>query len=377
MLAAAAAVIGGWSLGFLRRLAGWVGAGIGIALAIFLTPILIRRLSLPSDTAVFVISGSVFVLLTSAGQALGSKVGSKAYSGVHTPLVRRLDSLGGSMLGIFGVAVLAWLLVPVMGGASGWPSESARGSTIAGLVDDYLPRPPSQITEIERQLSGGEFPKIFAGLKPAPKVSAPPVDSPLSTEQVRATTRSVVRIEAPACGRIQSGSGFFVGDGLVVTNAHVVAGSRRVSLTDASGADHAAEVIHFDPTVDLAVLSTSFKRPALALEEPEVGNAGLVMGFPGGGNLDPSPFVLEKEMKARGFDIYDKNLVTRDLLVLASRLQPGDSGSAVVRKDGSVVGVAVAIAPDNETVAYAISVDTLRTTLAATDSSVASTGACT
>ncbi len=369
-------MIGGWSLGFLRRIAGWIGAAIGIALAIFLTPILIRQLSLPSDLAVVGVSGAMFVSLTSAGQALGSLIGSKAHSGVRTEFARRVDSFGGSLLGLVGITVVAWLLVPVMMGASGWPAETVRRSAIAGFVTDHLPGTPRQISQIERELAGGEFPKIFTGLTRAPKVAEPPTDSPLSATQVGSASRSVVRIEAPACGRIQAGSGFFVDGGLVVTNAHVVAGSERVLVHDTSGSEHRATVIHFDPLVDLALLSTVTEEPALKLSEPQVGDSGLVMGFPGGGDLDPSPFKIGTRMKAKGYDIYDSELVTRDLLVLASRLQPGDSGSAVVRADGSVVGVAVAIAPDNPTVAYAISSDTLRSALAAADPSVADTGPC-
>ncbi|HTO01109.1 MAG TPA: MarP family serine protease [Microthrixaceae bacterium] len=376
-IAACAAVIGGWSLGFLRRLSGWIGAAAGIALAIYLTPILVRHIGLPSDPAILAFGAAVFVLLTSAGQSLGGFIGSKVRSGVTSTVGDKADSFGGALLGVVGVAVVAWLVVPVMAQASGWPAATVRGSAVAQVVTDHFPAPPGQISQIERELAGGEFPKIFEGLRQAPEVPKPPLDSPLPQAAIATATRSVVRVEAPACGRIQSGSGFFVGNGLVVTNAHVVAGSEQVSLDDSSGTSHQAEVIHFDPKVDLALISTSFDRPAFDLAPPQVGDAGLVMGFPGGGELAPSPFSVGKRINAKGYDIYDGNLVTRDLLVLASELQPGDSGSAVVRKDGSAIGVAVAIAPDNKSVAYAISSDTLRTVMAQADPSVADTGPCT
>lgn len=376
-LAAAAAVIGGWSLGFLRRLSGWIGAAIGIALAIVLTPILIRRLGLPSDLAVLGVSGAVFLLLTSAGQALGGQAGSRARRGVRSRVGHRADSFGGSLLGVLGVAVVAWLVVPVMAQASGWPAATVRESAVARVVTDYFPAAPDQVSQIERELAGGEFPKIFTGLRQAPKIDAPPANSPLTPTEIKSASRSVVRIQAPACGRIQSGSGFFAGDGVVVTNAHVVAGSGRISLIDASGFDHPGQVIHFDPKVDLAIISTSFDRPAFRLSSPEVGDKGLVMGFPGGGDLDPSPFSVGREIKAKGYDIYESTLVTRDLLVLASQLQPGDSGSAVVRGDGSVIGVAVAIAPDDGSVAYAITSGTLQSVMDKADPSAADTGPCT
>jgi S1-C subfamily serine protease len=64
-------------------------------------------------------------------------------------------------------------------------------------------------------------------------------------------------------------------------------------------------------------------------------------------------------LTATGYDIYDQGLVRRPLLVLASELEPGDSGSAVVDSTGSLIGIAVAIAPDRPGVAYALDVSTL------------------
>jgi len=91
--------------------------------------------------------------------------------------------------------------------------------------------------------------------------------------------------------------------------------------------------------------------------EPEPGDTGLVLGFPGGGPFDPSPFRVGELLDALGFDIYDRDQVTRSLVVLSAELEPGDSGGAVVRDDGRVVAVAVAIAPDRPGVAYALRVE--------------------
>ena len=58
-------------------------------------------------------------------------------------------------------------------------------------------------------------------------------------------------------------------------------------------------------------------------------------------------------------------------------LAPGDSGSAVVRTDGSVIGVAVAIAPDRDGVAYALNETSVQKLLAGAGADAVSTGACT
>ena len=77
-----------------------------------------------------------------------------------------------------------------------------------------------------------------------------------------------------------------------------------------------------------------------------------------------------------GLDIYDRREVRRDLLVLASDLQPGDSGSAVVRSDGTVIAVAVAIAPDRDGVAYALDRSELDALLARPRGATVDTGEC-
>ena len=66
----------------------------------------------------------------------------------------------------------------------------------------------------------------------------------------------------------------------------------------------------------------------------------------------------------------------REVLELAADLAPGDSGSALVAPDGTVIGVAFAIAPDRPGVAYALTVDELEAVLAGDLSSAVSTGPC-
>lgn len=374
--AALLAAVGGWRLGFLRRLSGWIGAGVGLGVAILVLPTVMERLGSGSDLTIFAVGAAVLVLLASIGQGLGALIGSKLRVGVDTPLGERTDALFGAVLGVLGVAVLAWLVVPVMAGTEGWPAATARGSTLSRAINDHLPKPPAQITELERQLAGGEFPEVFAGLRAAPELPPPPEGSSIGEELLATTSASTVKLRAAACDRIQSGSGFFVAENLVATNAHVVAGSSSLSVVTTDGAERDGRVIAFDPQIDLALVSTSLDRPVLPLATPSVGDAGLVMGFPGGGPFAPSPFSVGERLPATGFDIYERSLVERDLLVLSSDLAPGDSGSAVLRDDGSVIGVAMAIAPDRAGVAYALASDELSDLLRRATSTTADTGAC-
>ncbi|MHB1138695.1 MAG: CvpA family protein, partial [Microthrixaceae bacterium] len=128
VLVAGFAAFGGWKLGFLRRLSGWIGAGLGVALAIVVLPAVTDRLGTVSDVTIFAVGAALLILLASVGQGLGAVVGSRLRLGVDSRAGAGIDSVGGAVLGIAGVVVLAWLVVPVMAESEGWPSATARGS---------------------------------------------------------------------------------------------------------------------------------------------------------------------------------------------------------------------------------------------------------
>jgi S1-C subfamily serine protease len=71
---------------------------------------------------------------------------------------------------------------------------------------------------------------------------------------------AVVRVERLAEGEVSGGgvgSGVVIaGDGLVVTNSHVVGGAARVRLSFSDGAHREARVLGDDPDTDLALLRT-------------------------------------------------------------------------------------------------------------------------
>lgn len=370
------ALVGGWRLGFLRRLAGWLGVAAGLAVGLLAAPSIVGWFQLDSDLGVLLVGTAVLVLFATVGQGVGAVIGARLRHGVESDHARYLDAAGGGVLGVVGVVAIAWLVVPVMADTQGWPSAAARGSVIAAAIDDWLPDPPPQIRQLEQQLTQGDYPRLFSDLRRAPDIPAPPADSTVSPELLEAAAQSSVRLQGDACGRRQSGSGFFVAPGLVVTNAHVVAGTRSSELTTPDGASSLGEVVAFDPASDLALVSTPLDRPSLEIAGSSIGDRGLVLGFPGGGPFDPSSFEVGDAFNATGFDIYDQTLVDRRLLALASELVPGDSGAAVLRGDGRVVGVAVAVAPDRDAVAYALDVSELGPLLDQPARGPVSTGDC-
>jgi S1-C subfamily serine protease len=190
-----------------------------------------------------------------------------------------------------------------------------------------------------------------------------------------------VKVEGQACDRIYEGSGFTVGNDLVVTNAHVVAGEGRgqTSVLLPSGQRLAATVIMFDPRRDLALLRViSLGEKPLSVRVAHTGANGAVFGHPNGQNdVAITPARVAQEETAVGRDLYDSSNTRRDILVLAAALAHGDSGGPMVDTSGAVIGVAFAISADQPNTSYALSTTELRAALQQLrDPAGASTGPC-
>ncbi|MGI9579357.1 MAG: MarP family serine protease [Microthrixaceae bacterium] len=359
VLAALLAIAGGWRLGLVTRALGWLGALAGLAIAVAAVPALTNWMDPSSDVGVLLLTAGGFVALVAIGQSVGVAIGSRLRPRTEDQHLRIADSLGGSVLGVVGVVVIVWLLVPLLSVTEGWVSSTTRTSAVARAVSDHLPEPPARLRELERNLANGSFPELFANLQPSPELPPPPDGSPIAADLLSQVAASSARVQGEACGLVQSGSAFSVGDGIWLTNAHVVAGTELTTLTAPDGTTGTGRVVAFDPATDLAMVRSDLLRPALALGTATESAAGLVLGFPGGGPFEPSPHEVGDMIDATGYDIYDQELVRRPLLVLSANLEPGDSGSAVLDSTGALIGIAVAIAPDQPGVAYALDVSTL------------------
>ena len=143
------------------------------------------------------------------------------------------------------------------------------------------------------------------------------------------------------------------------------------------GQDKPATVVAYDPFRDIALLRVDgLDVPPLPLAEPRTGDRGAVYGHPGGGDLRAAPFDVAERVQAEGKDLFGDKRIVRDVLVLSTSLRPGDSGAPVVRDDGTVIGIAFAVAPDRSTVGYALTSDELQAVLASAHDTSVSTGRC-
>ncbi len=350
------AMLAGWRIGLLARALSWVGLGVGLVLAAQLAPRLLSAVGATTPASRLLYALGALLVGAVVGQTLGLFAGSRMH--LALPETRRpFDKAAGAVVGGFGVLVMVWLFLPVLAVVPGAPSDLALNSAIANAVDDVAPDAPDPFIALRRLVGSDRFPQVFSTLRPAPDLGPTPFESGLAGETLAAVTRSVFRVEAEACSRLQEGSGFVAEPGVVVTNAHVVAGASgsRVELFGSDGSRTDAIVVTFDPDRDLAVLAApGLAAPALDSGPVDVGGVGGVVGFPGGGSLEVSPFEVRSEVEAIGRDLYDRHDTSRQILILSAAIAPGDSGAALVDPEGRVLGVAFATAPDEPGTAYAL-----------------------
>ncbi len=352
------AIVGGYRLGFLARTASWLGMGLGLLAAARVLPWVLEQYSGGSPGGLLAIAGVVLLGGSFIGQAIGLVIGSHIRFRLPSQDWAVADHALGAVAGLVGVAVAVWLLLPTMAHSPGFVAEQTRRSVVAKTIDRVFPDAPDALVALRRLVGEDQFPQVFQALTPAPNIGPPPTDAGLTPALVARVTPSTVKVTGIACNRIQEGSGFVtLGQDVIVTNAHVVAGEDSTQVERDDGRMLDATVVVFDTDRDLAVLRVAgMARTPLPLGDSKRGSSGGAFGHPGGAPLRVAPFTVGDEVRAVGSDIYDSHRTERQVLILASQLHPGDSGAALVDGSGAVVGVAFAIAPDDPNVAYALDV---------------------
>ena len=303
------------------------------------------------------------VVLTLFGTAslvgtVGKFIGARATWAVPkaSPL-GAVNSVGG--LGVAVIVTLAstWLIGGMLAQVGLPITADFQESRVMRGLTEKLPPAPSVFSSIQRSLLPSGFPPVFAELEPSPAPEVPVTGIPNLDSIVANARPSVLKISSLGCGRQTSGSGFVAGPGLVVTNAHVVAGVDRPSVVDSAGT-HRTTVVLFDPKLDLAVLRTTglAGRP-LAMQRGEAprGQQGAALGFPGGGPFTVTPGAVRSLYEgAVGRDIYSRDLVARNVYQLDVEVHPGNSGGPFVNSEGQVSGVVFASSLLNPKISYAL-----------------------
>jgi S1-C subfamily serine protease len=376
LLGIALAAVAGYRIGLVTRALSWVGLLAGLIVAARMLPLVLDRVESSQPGNRLLIALAVLLGGALGGQALGLAVGGRASSALPTSS-RPLDRAAGAVVGGGGVLVAVWLLLPAMADVQGSAASLVRDSSIARAIHDVAPEPPDAVAALRDLVDESGIPRVFDDLRRAPDTGPPPAASGIAPDILQRAAASSVRVEGEACGKLQEGSGWVAAPGIVVTNAHVVAGEDETVVFPEGSDELDATVVAFDASRDLAVLAVpELERPPLPLVDSDRGAIGAVLGHPGGGPLEVSPFEVVDQLRAQGRDLYDEQATLRSVLVLASDLAPGDSGAALVDPTGSVVGVAFAIAPDRSGTAYALDPDEVRSVLSTRSQGAVDSGPC-
>lgn len=349
------ALLRGREIGFVQQLCSSVGFFGGLLLGVLLEPHTVRLVHSPASRALVTLTttlGCAFILLI-AGEYAGAVVKQK----VQNHRVNTVDNIFGSFLSALSFLIAMWLSASILTALPYPRVQSAiRDSRIISGLNRTLPPAPNIIASLGHLIDPNGFPNVFIGNEPSPpaKINLPP--SSALAAAVNQDKASVVKIEGQGCGGIVEGSGFVVGNGLVATNAHVVAGIAHPYVQDANGT-HSAVAVWFDPNLDFAVLRVSnlAGNPLLITAgHVTAGTAAAVLGYPGGGGFDAEPASVLDEFTATGRNIYNQGDTERDIYEVAADIIPGNSGGPLVAVDGSVIGIIFAQSSNYNHVGYAL-----------------------
>ena len=138
------------------------------------------------------------------------------------------------------------------------------------------------------------------------------------------------------------GSGFIFGDGLVMTNAHVVNGSQKLVVGLSNGEKYKGKLIGQDLLTDLAVIQLQGKGPwpkAILGDSAkiEVGDWAIAVGNPFGlENTVTLGIISNLKRNVSQLGIYDKKF---ELIQTDAAINPGNSGGPLLNSNGEVIGI--------------------------------------
>ncbi len=328
----------------------------GVLIGAAAAPAVDDALGLHGSVSRPLVAAIILVAAGSIGSSLGYYVGEPVYRRlVRTSHQWEVDRILGAAFSGIAVLAVAWFLgLSFSRGPSPFLAGLIQHSTVLRTMDSWFPRPPGFLASVEQTLAGVPFPQTFAGLEPL-FPSPAPLPTSIDTPGVRAAQAVTTKVEGRGCGGLVTGSAFPVAPDYLITNAHVVSGTFRTTIYTADGRELPASVVLFDPNRDIAILHV----PGLGLSVLPTGGAdhgtqGAVIGYPGGGPETEEPAVVDGEVNAQGRDIYNQNLVTRDIWIIQSSVHPGNSGGPLVDLQGRRLGVVFAASSTDPNQAYAL-----------------------
>jgi S1-C subfamily serine protease len=180
-----------------------------------------------------------------------------------------------------------------------------------------------------------------------------------------------------ACGLGVEGSGWAVRPGLMVTNAHVIAGADDTTVTTKDGVELDATPVFYGTRQDLAILRVEADLPTLPISSRRVqGEEAAVLGYPENGPYSVSPARIGETRSTISEDSYGNGPVSREITAISGTVRSGNSGGPLVDDRGRVVGTVFAATTGGRPGGFAIPAEQVREALRQAGGRVG-TGPCT
>jgi S1-C subfamily serine protease len=315
--------------GFLATALSAAGVLVGALLGARLAPHLLSDGSTsPYTPLVALLGAGAFAVLF---EAVGATLGGRLRGALTLRPLQGADSLAGFVLGAAMGLVLVWVVGAValqLPGQTRLRQEAQRSEVLEQLNEIA---PPSRALRALARVD--PFPSIVGPLAPV----EPPSADVLRTPGTKAAAPSVVRVLGTACGLAISGSGWVAAPGLVVTNAHVVAGQDDTTV-EASGSGRLdADAVAFDTGNDVAVLRVrGLRARPLRLVEPDSGDSVAILGYPENGPFRASPGRIGPTVTVLTEDALGRGRIARRITSFRGRVRKGNSGGPAVNARGEV-----------------------------------------
>ena len=163
------------------------------------------------------------------------------------------------------------------------------------------------------------------------------------------------------------GSGVFVdGQGLIVTNAHVVDGTTKITVTLYDGKRFPAELVGSDPLTDVALIRAALPKGSSVpvhmgdSDKLEIGQKVSAIGHPFGLGYSFSTGIISGFGKL----METKQEVFQRAIQTTAPINPGNSGGPLVDSDGRVIGINSTILMEAQNISFAVPINTVKSIVA-------------
>jgi S1-C subfamily serine protease len=364
--------VNGYRQGFLVGALSFVGFFGGALVGLQLAPLAVAPMSDP--WARILVSLLAVFGLALGGQAIAAWAGTRLRHAVRTDHARRADDVGGIAVSVIALLLVAWMVAgPLAHTSIPAVASSVRNSVILGAVDSVMPSQARVLYNgLRNTIANGDFPDVFGDMTPTQaRQVAEPDPALANSPAVKSARQSVVKVtgSAPSCRRRIEGSGFVFAAGKVMTNAHVVAGTRGAVTVEVDGSSKTGRVVYFNPDLDLAVVNVpGLRAPPLnwAPAQAQTEDGAIVVGYPLDGPFTAVSARIRDVRELPGSDIYKTHDVTREIYTLRATVRSGNSGGPLISPDGQLLGVIFAAAVDDPDTGFALTADEARPVATAT-----------